>query len=220
MLNKIALRKKKRRLIVFLFFIIVLIFFLNFKIRPVIKSSASNRARIIVSQTIGEAVLKDMAENKENYSEIMKISKNDTGEVMSIASNIEKINSLKSHVALAIGEKLCSLKAKDIFIPVGTLSGIEFLNCKGPPISLKVSASGNVQTDLKSDFCSAGINQTIHRINLIVHTKVSVLVPGCSCTFESDNKILIAETVIVGRVPNLYGGTVTSGVVGAEKAEQ
>ncbi len=204
---------------VFLFFILFLSLFLNFKIRPVIKSSAANRARVIVFQTVSEAVLKDMSENAANYSEIIAISKNDTGEVMSLASNMEKINSLKSHIALAIQEKICDLKAKDISIPAGTLSGIEFLNCKGPPIPLKISVSGNVRTDLKSDFEGTGINQTLHRINLIVHTKVSVMVPGCSTTFENDDKILIAETVIVGRVPNLYGGTVTSGVVGEKRNE-
>lgn len=194
--------------------------FFNFKIRPVIKSSAANRARVIVSGVVNEAVLKDMSENSTNYSDIITVNKNDTGEIMSLASNMEKINSLKSHIALAVQEKIFDLKAKDIFIPAGTLSGIEFLNCKGPPIPLKISVSGNVRTDLKSDFESSGINQTLHRINLIVHTKVCVMMPGCSTTFENDDKILISETVIVGRVPNLYGGTVTSGVVSSENKEQ
>ncbi len=67
MLNKIALRKKKRKVMVFLFFILFLSLFLNFKIRPVIKSSAANRARVIVFQTVSEAVLKDMSENAANY---------------------------------------------------------------------------------------------------------------------------------------------------------
>ena len=96
MLNKIALRKKKRRLIIFLFFVIFLVFFLNFKIRPVVKSAASNRAHIIVSQTVSEAVLKDMAENKENYSEIMEISKNDTGEIIEFDSLSEYVLSSES----------------------------------------------------------------------------------------------------------------------------
>lgn len=220
MLNKIALRKKKRRAMIFLFFIIFLIVFFNFKIRPVIKSSASNKSRVIVSQTINESILKDMYENRENYSEIMAMNKNDTGEVVSFTSNIEKINSLKSHVALTVGKALCNLKEKDTLIPLGTLSGIEFLNCKGPPIPLKISTSGNVYTDLKSDFWASGINQTLHRINLIIHTKVSVIMPGCSCSFETDNKVLIAETVILGRVPNLYGGTVTNSMAGSESGEQ
>ena len=197
-----------------------LVLFLNFKIRPVVKSSANNRARMIVSQTISEAVLKDIAENRENYSEIITINKNETSEVMSLASNMEKINSIKSRLALIVGEKICDLKTKDACIPIGTLSGIEFLNCKGPSVPLKISVSGNVQTDLKSDFLGSGINQTLHRVYLIVHAKVSVLMPGCSTSFESDNKVLIAETVIVGRVPNLYGGTVANNVVGAEKSEQ
>lgn len=214
--NRVVLRKKKRKMIIILFLTFFLTLFLNFKIRPVIKSSASNRARVIVSQTVGEAVLKDMSENKENYSEIIMASKNDVGEVISLTSNMEKVNSIKSRIALIVQEKLCNLKAKDISVPIGTLSGIEFLNCRGPSVPLKISVSGNIQTDLKSDFWGAGINQTLHRINLIVHMKVSVIVPGCSCVFESDNKVLVAETVIVGRVPNLYGGNVTSGAVGGE----
>ncbi len=190
-----------------------LISFLGFKMRLVIQSTASNKARIIISEMVNEAVLNDMAENKPDYSEIITLGKNDTGEVMSLSSNIEKINRLKAHINLVIQKEFCNLKAKEFFLPLGTLTGIEILNCKGPQVPLRMSSSGNVSTELVSDFINGGINQTLHRMSLLIHTKISVLVTGCSCVFESDNKILVSETVIVGKVPNLCGGAISSGTV-------
>lgn len=198
---------------------IIFISFLGFKMKKVIKSTASNKARIIVSGVVNEAILNDMAENKPDYSEIITLGKNDAGEVMALSSDIEKINRLKAHINLVIQKEFCNLKAKEFFLPLGTLTGIEILNCKGPQVPLKISSSGNVSTELVSDFVNGGINQTLHRINLFIHTRVSVLVTGCSCVFESDNKILVSETVIVGKVPNLYGGSISNGTVSTSGSE-
>ena len=72
----------------------------------------------------------------------------------------------------------------------------------GPKISSKISLCGSVITDITSEFDSSGINQTIHRIVVKINSDVSVMLPSFTTTVNVNTSICIAETVIVGIVPN------------------
>ncbi len=162
---------------------------------------------MISAEVVNEAVLEDIESGKDVYSEMIHIDKNESGEVLAISSDVFKINYLKSHISILIQKKLSELKVRNFSISLGTLTGFELLNGRGPPVPLKISASGSVDTDFKSGFLSSGINQTLHQIYLSVHAVINVIVPGCSCMTEFDTNVLVAETVVVGKVPNFFGGS-------------
>lgn len=86
----------------------------------------------------------------------------------------------------------------------GSFSGFKLLAGKGPGIPIRISTIGNVETDLKSEFTSQGINQTMHRVYLQVVCEVSILTPYEDITQKITNQVLIAENVIVGKIPNTY----------------
>lgn len=86
----------------------------------------------------------------------------------------------------------------------GSFTGIKLLSGRGPGIKIKISSIGNVKTDLKSEFSSKGINQTLHRVYLKVDCEVSILTPFNNITKSISNQILIAENVIVGDIPQTY----------------
>ena len=67
-----------------------------------------------------------------------------------------------------------------------------------------MSVIGDIETDLKSEFKEAGINQTLHRIYLEVKCNVSILTPINSITEVITNQILLSEGVIVGNIPDTY----------------
>ncbi len=175
-----------------------------------VKSASASQARVVVTDVVNEAILEDMKNNACYYSDMVNLDKDKDGQVIAVSVNIEKINNLKSHISLLIQKNFQNLKSKKILMAFGTLTGWELLNGKGPHIPIKISASGSVHTDIKSDFLNSGINQTLHRIYISVDTKVSVTMPGASCVTEIDTKVLAAETVIVGKVPNFYGGSAPS----------
>lgn len=180
-----------------------------------IKSASASQARIVVTDVVNEAILEDMKSNACYYSDMVNLDKDKDGQIIAVSVNIEKINNLKSHISLLIQKNFQNLKSKKVLMAFGTLTGWELLNGKGPRIPIKISASGSVHTDIKSDFLNSGINQTLHRIYILVDTKVSVTMPGASCVTEIDTTVLAAETVIVGKVPNFYGGSAPSGTSGA-----
>ncbi len=75
---------------------------------------------------------------------------------------------------------------------------------RGPGIKITISSVGDVETDLRSEFTSQGINQTLHRVYLQVKCQVNILTPFDNMSREITNQVLLMENVIVGNIPNTY----------------
>ena len=163
-----------------------------------------SRAKIISANAVNEAILEELSENKELYGEMVKAEKLASGELTAIFSDMQKINKLKAKVALAIQNKFSEFKEKKIKIPLGTLTGSEMLGGIGPGVPMKISVTGNVSTEFKTCFKDAGINQTIYQIYLYIKTRISVVVPGCSCSEDFETNALVSEVVVLGSVPRVY----------------
>ena len=86
----------------------------------------------------------------------------------------------------------------------GSFTGYKLLSGKGPGVPIRISSIGNVETDLRSEFTAQGINQTLHRVYLEVECEISILTPFENITEKIINQVLIAENVIVGKIPNTY----------------
>ena len=65
---------------------------------------------------------------------------------------------------------------------------------------------GSVDTEFKSEFISAGINQTKYKVYLTVKLEVSAILPASSTDIMIDEDYLISETIIVGDMPDIYFG--------------
>ena len=186
--------------------ILGLFLFLDFKIKPVLKTISSSKAKILATEVINSAVIEDMAQNSNEYENITVVKTSNSGEVLSVSLAMCKINKLKSRINILIQKKFSELKENTFHIPFGTLLGWELFNGQGPEIPVKMSSSGSVNSDFKSEFSGAGINQTLHRVYLQVHARISVMLPGDSCVCETDRDILVSEVVIVGSTPQMCTG--------------
>lgn len=204
MSNKILSRKRKLRFMIVLAILIGITVGMNCKFTPVAQSVATGKAKYIMSDFINSSVVEDMENSGDIYSQITKVERNEKNEISAIYTDMKKINFLKSHIASLIQDKIANFKEKTFWISLGTLSGFEILNGKGPKVPMKISIAGNVFTNFNNKFSNAGINQTIHQIYVNIHTKICITIPGSTCTSESDDEILVSETVIVGKVPRVY----------------
>ncbi len=74
----------------------------------------------------------------------------------------------------------------------------------GPNIHIKLIPSGNVITDFKSEFKSAGINQTLHRLYLEVECNVNIITPYDNIGASIVNQVLMCESIIVGQIPGTF----------------
>ncbi|WP_242840704.1 sporulation protein YunB [Clostridium hydrogeniformans] len=139
---------------------------------------------------------------KFNYEDIIKVEKDSEGNISMIRADTLKMNTLATEVALNSQKDLREIGAVGIKIPLGYVLNNNVIANIGPDISIKMQPVGDIETTYTSEFESAGINQTRHKIYLNVKTKVKVNVPLKTNDLEIAHEIPICETIIVGKIPN------------------
>jgi len=143
----------------------------------------------------------DLYDKEFNYDDIMKIEKDGQGNITMIRADTIKLNSLAAKVSLESQNKLRDMGAVGIKIPIGYISKNVILSNLGPSVKVRMQPIGSVKTNYISEFESAGINQTRHKIYLEVETSIKVIIATKSDEVQIKNIIPVAETIIVGKVP-------------------
>lgn len=204
--NKNIKRKRKlKKLLKFL--IIMLIAFSTFKfvldaILPIFNGKCESKAKSIAAIISNKKSMEIMEQH--TYDELFTIEKDDNGKIIMMKSNANTINKIMAEVAIKIQDEINNKEKDSIKIPLGSFTGIKFLSSFGPNMKITISTSGNVETNLKSEFISQGINQTLHRVYLEVKCKINILTPFEKISTEATNQILLAEVVIIGNIPETY----------------
>ncbi|SKC91597.1 sporulation protein YunB [Maledivibacter halophilus] len=119
-------------------------------------------------------------------------------------ANTIMMNKLASEVALTIQTKIRSTETSSIKVPMGNIFGSQLLAQYGPKINIRVTPIGRVKVDFFTEFQESGINQTRHKIYLTVDTQVKTIIPFASTPIDVQSTVPIAETIIVGRVPDSF----------------
>ena len=132
--------------------------------------------------------------------------KRDGDTITSIETNSTAVNEIQNQIKNNINQSFKSIEDNKVSVPLGTLSGIIFFSGRGPKVNMELHQIGAVDTEINSEFQSAGINQTKHRIWLSVNVELSAVLPLKSTDINVHNDYLIAETIIVGNVPDTYLG--------------
>lgn len=169
---------------------------------PIFDTLCENKAKAIATTISNEQATEVM--RAHSYDELFTIEKDDRGNITMIKSNVVPINEIISDVANKIQEKIDQEGRDDLEIALGSFTGFKLLAGKGPGIKIRISSIGNVETDLRSEFKAQGINQTLHRVYLQVKCEVSILTPFQDITRDITNQVLLAENVIVGKIPETY----------------
>lgn len=185
------------------------------KYRPVIRSLAETQVKNATSDLTNDAIAKQIAAGNIAYDRIVYFEKDLNGRITALKTNIGEINRLKTDILNIINDEILALDTSDIGIPLGSLLLPEFFSGKGPVIPVRILSTRNSDAVFASDFSQAGINQTLHRLNMQVSIDVAVLVLGQASSFTVTSEVVVAETVIVGEVPDTF--LQTGGSYGTER---
>ena len=139
-----------------------------------------------------------------NYQETVKLIKSDDVKNSILKTDIVMLNKIVSDIAIEIQNELTQIKNQNIEIPIGALTGNKYLAGSGPKMKIKIISAGDIATQIKTEFESAGINQTIYRIYLEIECNVSILTSYKTIDKKINNQVLLVETVVVGDVPQTY----------------
>lgn len=201
--HKVLIDNIKRWLIILLIFLIIFIS-LDFRIRPIIKNAAQNYAIGFSTREINNSVSKVLSNIEVDYFQLVCIKYDEQDNVRALSTNILNINKLKSEITADIQNEITQHDSQIISIPLGNIIGSDYFMGFGPKIKFTLSISGSVQSELLSSFIDAGINQTKHQIILRVTTNVTALVPWINTSTNVSTDFILAETVIVGDIPESY----------------
>ena len=136
------------------------------------------------------------------------------GRITALKTNMSEVNRLKTDILNIINDEILALDHSDIGVPLGSLFMPEFLSGKGPAIPVHILSIRNSDAVFLSDFSQAGINQTLHKLTMEVSVDVAILVLGQTSSFTLSSEVVVAETVIVGQVPDTF--LQTGGIYGSE----
>lgn len=202
-------RKLGVKLIALAFVLIGALILIDLRIRPIIEKTSSYQSKILATRIINQAVYDEVHSELFDYTALIGTTLKPDGTISSLQTNMINVNKLKTLVTANVNEALQTMEEHKLSISMGTLSGIYFLYGKGPTIPVTVSPQGYVQTMLASEFASAGINQTVHRIVLEISVDISAIIPGYTTSVQVDTNFVVAETVVVGEIPNSYTYIIT-----------
>jgi len=193
-------------MVVFVMCLLLLMGLISFrkKYTEAIRSLAQTQVKNATSDLINDAIDHQMENGQIQFDRIVYFEKDLDGRITALKTNINEVNRLKTDTLNVINDEILALDASDIGIPIGSLVFPELFSGKGFTIPVHILSIRNSDASFESSFVEAGINQTLQKLTMHVSVDVAILVLGRTESFTVSSEVVVAETIIVGLVPNTF----------------
>ena len=191
-----------RFVIVILSISLILLILFRVKYNDPILSLAKTQVSNTTSDLINDAIDKQIEDGNIQYDRMVYFEKDLDGRITALKTNMSEVNRLKTDILNLINDDILALSTNDLGIPLGSLFLPEILSGRGPDIPVEIMSIRNSDASFRSAFTEAGINQTLHQLIMQVSVDVTILVLGKAESFTINSQVVVAETIIVGDVPN------------------
>ena len=200
-------RKHRKRIKLTIFIVCVMIPIILFQIitkavEPTLIAICELEAQNIAILVSNKAIQNIMS--GIDYEDLVTIEKDTNGKILALKANTLEMSRIATQISMEMQTIYNEMECDYIKIPLGNFSGNTLLSGIGPNVTVKIIPYGTVVTDFKSEFTSTGINQVRHRIYLEITTQVSIVAPLITKHVPVVNNINVAETVLVGDVPQTF----------------
>ena len=173
--------------------------FIKLTLEPNMEELAKIRAEVLVSRTVTRVLTEQF--QKDTYKdELFTVTKDDEGNMSMVQADSAKINLLMSQISARLQESFQNMKKEEFSVPAGALLGSRFLSQTGPQVGITV-----IPLSVSAmEFETQGINQTKYKIYIVLTCRIKMAAPFSTRVFKTNSTILIAEAVILGKVPDSY----------------
>lgn len=202
-------KRKKTAMVYFLIAAFVLggiygFFRIEMRIGSLAQQAAVSKLNGTITKEVNRVVTEVFAEEAVNAKSLVSKQKDETGRVLSMSTDYYTLNRMKSSMAIKVQEVLDGLDVVETTVPVGMLFSDTFLTGIGFRVPVKVFATNAIRVEYKDSMIAVGINQSSH--HLTVEITVPARVAGLLSYEDTEvvTQVPIAETVIVGEVPQTY----------------
>ena len=183
---------------------VAVLFVLRTKYRKVLTELAQTQVKNVTSDLINDAVDREIAEGTIQYDRLVYFEKDLEGRITALKTNMGEINRLKTETLALINQEILDMDSSALGVPIGSLVLPEVFAGRGFSIPIEILTIRNSDASFSSCFSQAGINQTLQQMKMDVFVDVTVLILGSTESFTVTSQVVVAETVIVGQVPNTY----------------
>ena len=201
---RVRMRGLVRLFCMFMAAAILLLAIFRTRYHDTIRELAETQVRNATSDLINDAIDRQIETGNIQYDRIVFFEKDLNGKITALKTNMSEVNRLKTDTLNLINDEIMALDTSDLGIPIGSLLFPEFFAGRGFQIPVHILSIRNSDAGFESYFTEAGINQTLQQITMNVLVDVSILVLGRSESFTVSSQVVVAETIIVGQVPDTF----------------
>lgn len=196
--------KRQVRFCFVVFMLIVSIFLLNRAVGQLFEKVTTDQIHNAGVRILNHAV-EELSENDAvNAQDLVTISYKDDQTISSISINSAEVNRIRTEITSTVLEEIKAEGVETVQIPLGSLSNLWFFSAQGPKIDFDVFPSGYLTSKITSEFDSAGINQTRHRLVLNLSLDLMCVNLLHRQTVTVNSEYILSETIIVGETPQQY----------------
>ena len=177
---------------------------LQTKVNPLTEELALAKITDAASNVINQAVSQQIDSGDVRYDDLVQLERDNDGNITALTTNMQEMNRLKTQLLTKLDSDIYDISDDEISIPLGNLTGIQLLSGRGGSIPVKIVAVSSSDASFRGEFYDAGINQTIHRIVMDVSLDLIILLPSGTVTDHVATEVCVAETVLLGSVPESY----------------
>lgn len=188
----------------------VLLSVVFYKMRPVILRYAESAAETLLLDASNKAILDILSEQNVSYNDIVTLSREESGRVTSLETDIVKINSLKSLISNRLSGIISENEYYDLYIPLGTFFSSTYTSGYGPKIHFKMQLTATARVNFSHEFKAAGINQVLHIVMVDMDISGSLVITGYNGGISVKNQAMAAQTIIVGTTPEAFTNVIES----------
>ncbi len=175
-------------------------------VNPVVIEATEHAVFSLSTSAVSDAVYDVLSQENVTYDDLVEISYDSNGEVELIQLQTVRLNLIARKFYQVAQVYLDNMGKNGIDVALGAFTGLPFLTGIGPKINLKLVSIGAMTSQFESVFLSSGINQTLHKVYINLYASVSMILPAYTAKIDSVTEMLVAESVIVGDVPQVYLG--------------
>ena len=197
-------RRILRLFILLLIVLIVCFFAFRHRYHRIISALVQTQVKNATSDLINDAIDRQISNGNIHYDRMVYFEKDLDGKITALKTNMSEVNRLKTDLLNLINDEILAMDSDHLGIPLGSLFLPELFSGRGPSIPVRILTIRNSEADFYSEFSQAGINQTLQKLNMRVQVDVAVLALGKVNDFSISSQVVIAETVIVGQVPDMF----------------
>ena len=197
-------RARRRAVLITLPLLLILAFVIYFRYTPYVREAARVRVVNAASDWLVDAINAELRSGRIDFSHMTYLEKDVNGNITAVRTNTAEMNCLKSEIMELLGEEMPELDAQELGVPIGSILLPDYFAGQGVRLPVRVVALSSSDASFSTTFESAGINQSIQRVVLNVRITLTVLSPAGTQEIDVDSDVIVAETIVVGTVPNSY----------------